>query len=101
MKKHILSLILCVGLFANCRKEAIKVDGNFEGFWKQYNAYVISEITIPHKGTAKHYTVVSGTPNTVEGKCKIDKKKNEMYIELHTFKINRYPYQETDTALST
>ncbi|MFI5204047.1 MAG: hypothetical protein ACHQF2_06075 [Flavobacteriales bacterium] len=93
------ALLVIAVLFLSCKKQAIKVDENFEGSWKQFNVYVISEITIPHKGKATYHAVVGTDVNDQKGVAKINKKKNELYIGMKKWHIDAYPYQENDPNL--
>ena len=100
--KKFKTIILCLFVtlcFCSCKKNAVKVDSNFVGNWKQYGVYIISEIVIPEKGKATYHGVVGSSEANHDGVAKIDKKKNELYIGLKKWKIDAYPYQDNDLSL--
>jgi hypothetical protein len=99
IRQTLFTLLLVSVLFSSCKKQAVKVDENFEGAWKQFGVFVISEITIPHKGKATYHSVVGTDVNDQEGVAKINKKKDELYIGIKKWHIDAYPYQENDPNL--
>jgi hypothetical protein len=99
IRQTLFALSITLILFSSCKKQAVKVDENFEGSWKQFGVYVISEITIPHKGKATYHAVVGTDVNDQKGVAKIDKKKDELFIGMKKWHIDKYPYQENDPNL--
>ncbi len=85
--------------FSACKKQAIKVDSNFVGNWKQFGVFVISEINIPTKGKATYHAVVGAETDDQKGVAKINIKKDELQIGFKKWHIDAYPYQDNDTTL--
>jgi hypothetical protein len=97
MKYLKLVILAFVLIGASCKKEAVKVDGNFLGQWESIDPNFDIYINI-NSGSFSGY--LDETGNTTEshmGKATVKKKKNQMFIEKKELSIDQYPHQITDS----